>query len=391
MTACVLVTEKEYRKGKDVFDSAAGLDIRPAPADEEVLAADIRKQRVSAVVVGVERYAGPLYAALAETAGDTNGALIARFGVGYDGIDVAQARAHGVLVTNTPGALDESVAEHTLWLIGALARHVATGDAAVRRDAFAPAAGMELAGKTLGIIGFGPIGRRVARMAHMGLDMRVLATDLLPLDALAESAGSDPEAIRETTGVQAVEHDADAVIEQADVVSLHLPATPSNWRFMNAERLARLRPGALLVNTARGMLVDEVALYDALASGRLAAALDVFEEEPYQPQASGKDLRTLGNVVLTPHAGSSTIEANRRMARACVANVRAFIEGCIEDLTRVPVRGQESGGRSQEAGDGSTERQGTDSLQEGISASYGVLRGQQALSARREVCIDGPR
>jgi lactate dehydrogenase-like 2-hydroxyacid dehydrogenase len=338
MTPRVLVTEKEFHKGAEVFASAAGIEVLPAPADEGALAAEILTRHATAVIVGVERYAGPLYAALSETAGGGKNALIARFGVGYDGIDLEQAHTHGVFVTNTPGVLDQSVAEHTLWLIGALARRVTAGDATMRDGAFPAAADMEVAGKTLGIIGFGPIGRRVARAAHTGLDMRVLAADLLPMEALAKQAGSDPQAIRRATGVEAVEHDADAVIEQADVISLHLPALPATRHFIDSDRLARFRPGALLVNTARGALVDEVALYDALVSGQLSAALDVFEEEPYQPQAPGKDLRTLENVVLTPHVGSSTVEANHRMAQACVANVAAFASGRMEDLTRVPSR-----------------------------------------------------
>jgi len=337
MTPVVLVTEKEYRKGAQIFASAAGLDIQPAPADEAALADEVRKQRASAVIVGVEPYRGPLYEALAETAGKGANALIARFGVGFDSIDLSQARTHGLFVTNTPGVLDQSVAEHTLWLIGALARHVAAGDAAMRRDEFPAGIGMELSGKVLGIIGFGPIGRRVACMAHLGLGMRVLAHDLLPLEVLAERAGCDLKTIGETTGVVALERHAGAVIEGADVVSLHLPALPATAHFIDAERLAGFKQGTLLINTARGSLVDEIALYDALDAGRLAgAALDVFEAEPYCPRLPGKDLRQLGKVVLTPHVGSSTVEANQRMARACVANVQAFIEGRIEDLSCVP-------------------------------------------------------
>jgi phosphoglycerate dehydrogenase-like enzyme len=137
--------------------------------------------------------------------------------------------------------------------------------------------------------------------------------------------------------VGAFERDANAVIQASDVVSIHLPALPSTAHFVNAELLARFRPGALLINTARGSLVDEVALYDALMNGALAgAALDVFETEPYCPRVPNKDLRRLDNVVLTPHIGSSTVEANRRMALACVANLQAFVDSRIEDLTLIP-------------------------------------------------------
>lgn len=338
MMPVVLVTEKEYRKGTQIFASAAGLDIQPAPADEGALADEVRKQRATAVVVGVEPYCGPLYEALSETAGnDGANALIARFGVGFDSIDLSQAHTHGLYVTNTPGVLDQSVAEHTLWLIGALARHVAAGDAAMRRDDFPAGIGMELSGKVLGIIGFGPIGQRIARMANLGLGLRVLAHDLLPLEVLAERSGCELETIGETTGVTALERDASAVIEGADVVSLHLPALPATAHFIDAERLAGFKQGTLLINTARGSLVDEIALYDALDAGGVAgAALDVFETEPYYPRLPGKDLRQLENVVLTPHVGSSTVEANQRMACACVANIKAFIEGRIADLSCVP-------------------------------------------------------
>lgn len=337
MTNCVLVTDKEYRKGSQVFAAAEELEVFAASAGEEALAGEVRQRGASAVVVGVERYAGPLYAALAEAAGDGAHALIARFGVGYDGIDLAQARDHGILVTNTPGVLDQSVAEHALWLVGCLARHIAAGDAAMRQDGFPSATGVELAGRTLGIVGFGAIAQRLARMAYLGLGMRVVAADLLPLEALAERTGSTPGQIREGTGVITVHNDAAAVVEQADVVSIHLPAVPATRHFVNAGLLARFQPGALLVNTARGILVDEAALYDALSAGALAgAALDVFEAEPYQPHQPEKDLRTLSNVVLTPHLGSSTVEANRRMAEACVANLRAFAAGRTDTLTRVP-------------------------------------------------------
>lgn len=336
MTPCVLITEKEYGKGQQIFDAAADLDIRPAPADEAALARAVRDHGATAVVVGVERYDGALYAALAESAGDGGAALIARFGVGCDGIDLAAADAAGIVVTNTPGVLDRSVAEHAIWLMGALARRVTAGDAVMRDGGFAAGAGRELSGKTLAILGFGPIGQRVARIAHWGLEMAVRAVDLAPMEQLARRAGRDAAALQRETGVATTESDADAVIGDADVVSLHLPALPATRHFIDAGRLARFRSGALLVNTARGALIDEVALYDALAAGRLAAALDVFEQEPYRPQAPGKDLRTLDNVVLTPHVGSATREANCRMAEACVANAKAFVDGRLDQLTRVP-------------------------------------------------------
>jgi phosphoglycerate dehydrogenase-like enzyme len=126
------------------------------------------------------------------------------------------------------------------------------------------------------------------------------------------------------------------VLGQADIVSLHLPSTPQTRHLIDADRLGGMRPEALLVNTARGAVLDEIALYDALAAGKLGGAgLDVFENEPYRPAAPGKDLRTLSQVVLTPHVASNTREANDRMARAALANVAGFFEGRIHELSRV--------------------------------------------------------
>ncbi|MBI5396778.1 MAG: hypothetical protein HZA91_15900, partial [Verrucomicrobia bacterium] len=253
------------------------------------------------------------------------GALIARFGVGHDSINKPLARQHGILVTNTPGVLDVSVAEHALWLMGCLARKISRLEARLRAGEFAGLVGMEMRGKTLGILGFGAIGRRVAAIAHFGLGMKVIACD--PVAA--------PENLA-ALGVERYTTDVEELFRKSDIVSVHLPANASTQRFINTARLAWLKPGAMLVNTARGAGLDEEALYDALATGRLAGAgLDVFEKEPYVPAHVSKDLRQLENVVLTPHIGSNTREANQRMAEACLANVRHFFAGQLDRLTRV--------------------------------------------------------
>jgi len=291
MNEPVLVTEREFRKAEELF-VAAGCE--PAPAEEERLAEALRRRGARIAIVGVAPYRGPLYEAVA-------GGLIARFGVGHDNINKTLARQHDIIVTNTPGALDASVAELAVWLMGCAARPRSGG------------VGIELRGKTLGILGFGNIGKRVAHIAEQGLGMNVLACDLGP------GFVSDEELFR-----------------RSDVVSIHLPSNPATRRYVNATRLSWMKPTALLVNTARGAVLDEAALYDALVARRLAgAALDVFEIEPYQPVVPGKDLRTLDNVVMTPHIGSNTREANRRMAEMCLENVRHFLVGELTRLTRV--------------------------------------------------------
>jgi lactate dehydrogenase-like 2-hydroxyacid dehydrogenase len=331
----VLVTEKEFAKGEAVFRSDRRFQIAPNRADEEDLSSAVRVTKTRAVIVGDRRYRGPLYDALAEIGG-SRGAIIARFGVGHEGIDKALARTHGILVTNTPGALDQSVAEHTIWLLGALARRIAASDVRFRSGHFTASEGIEVAGKTLGVLGFGAIGRRVATIAHHGLGMRVCVLERRPPEELAREEGVEPAAFFSRYGVDRYTTDLAEVISQADVVSIHLPATPATRHFMNAERLKLLKPAALLINTARGSIVDEAALADALAERRLAgAALDVFETEPYEPRSGARDLRTIENVILTPHIGSHTREANERMAEACLDTIANFFAGAMERLPRV--------------------------------------------------------
>lgn len=321
------VTEKEFAKGETIFRAAADKMFLPVPAEESLLAAEVRKHKARAVVVGVAPYRGELYQALGESY-QAGRKLIARFGVGIDNLDKALARKHGIAIANTPGVLDQSVAEHAIWLIGCLARRLVSADASFRAGWFASEPGLELRGKRLGILGFGGIGRRVAAMAHFGFGMTVMAAGSRSPKELEDRERASLEQIRATWGVRRYTNDADSLFRECDVISVHLPLSEATRHFVNAARIGAMRPSALLVNTARGGVLDESALYDALKTGRIGgAALDVFEQEPYQPISPERDLCRLPNVVLIPHAGSNTLEANRRMAEACVANVAAFLAG----------------------------------------------------------------
>lgn len=335
MDEVVLVTQGVYRKGEEVFSRPTRLQLEPVGEEEAVLAAAVRARGSRAVIVGVHLYRGELYAALSEVAAGRP-ALVARFGVGHDSIDKRQAASRGILVTNTPGVLDASVAEHTLWLLGALARQVPAMDASLRAGAFQGATGIELSGKLLGIVGCGRIGQRVAAIARFGFGMRVLSAGQRPIDRLEQDLGLSRVEILARWGADEYTTQTDRVFCEADVVSLHLPAAPQTRHFVDERRLGLMRRTALLINTARGSVVDESALYDSLAAGRIAgAALDVFQEEPYVAADPAKDLRRLPNVVLTPHVGSNTCEANRRMAEAALANVEHFFAGRAEALTQV--------------------------------------------------------
>lgn len=305
----VLVTDPEYRKGEECFIAASGLECRPAPDGEQELAAAVRACQVRYVIVGNRRYSGPLYEALPARG------VIARFGVGHDGIDKARATAGHLMCTNTPGVLDQSVAEHTMLLIAAAARRLTAALATMASGGWTVTAGRDLHGKKLAVIGCDGIGRAVARIAALGYGMHVVGCTRPNAPA--------PAAIDH---FQIVTNDFPAAVRDADFVSLHIPARADTIRFINRDRLAQINRNAWLINTARGAVIDEAALFDALASGRIAgAALDVFAREPYVPAEGSGDFRSLPNVILTPHVGSNTLESNCRMAERALRNI-AFAE-----------------------------------------------------------------
>ncbi len=236
--------------------------------------------------------------------------VVANFGVGYDRVDVEACAARGVVVTNTPGVLDDATADLAFALILAARRQVVEGDRFVRSGGWSGSwsegsLAEEVTGATLGIVGLGRIGSAVARRAH-GFDMRVLYTRRL-------RAGSDLGEFREL----------DALFAESDIVTIHAPLTEETSGMVDGRRLALLRDGACLVNTARGEIVDEEALVRELVSGRIRAALDVFAHEPEVP----RELLDLPNVVLTPHLGSATRQTREAMTRLAVDNLLAVGRG----------------------------------------------------------------
>jgi lactate dehydrogenase-like 2-hydroxyacid dehydrogenase len=244
--------------------------------------------------------------------------LLANFGVGFNHIDVAAAKARGLAVSNTPDVLTDATADLAMTLLLAVTRRAGEGERHLRAGAWTGwrpthMLGTQVSGKTLGLVGMGRIARAVAKRAHRGFDMRIIFHDPYPPPAdVARSLGAEPRERLEQ------------VLEEADFVSLHCPATPETRHLMNAERLARLKPGAYLVNTARGDVVDEAALVATLRSGRLAGAgLDVFEREP---QVS-PELLAMENVVLLPHLGSATRETRVAMGMRALENLRLFFQG----------------------------------------------------------------
>jgi glyoxylate reductase len=236
--------------------------------------------------------------------------VVANFGVGYDRVDVPACARRGVAVTNTPGVLDAATADLAVGLMLAARRRIVEGDVLVRSGRWAtawpggPFLGRQVTGATLGIVGLGRIGAAVARRAR-GFEMRVLHHRRTP--------GEEADGYR----------GLDELLRESDVVTLHTPLTAETEGLLNRERLALLREGATLVNTARGPVVDEDALVDELVSGRISAGLDVFVHEPRVPER----LVGLPNVVLTPHIGSATVETRAAMTRIVVDNLLAAERG----------------------------------------------------------------
>src|ERR671934_844068 len=277
------------------FDELRGVEITPLAALDSV------RPDVETIVVANE----PVPLALLPSP-----RLAANLGVGVDRIDVAKCARRGIIVTNTPGVLDAATADLALALMLAVRRRVVEGDRLVRTGAWRGAwaegfLGRELTGSTVGILGLGRIGGAVARRLR-GFDARGLYTQRTRVETeIAEYRG-----LAELPG-------------ECDVVTIHTPRTPETEGMIDAPRLALMRDGAALVNTARGEIVDETALVRELVGGRLSAGLDVFAHEPAVPP----ELLDLPNVVLTPHIGSATVETREAMTRLVIDNILAVERG----------------------------------------------------------------
>ena len=236
--------------------------------------------------------------------------IISIWGTGTDNVDLAACAARGITVTNTPGINARAVAEQTLALMLTVARRITEMDRLIRDGEWPRAMLVQLEGKTLGVIGFGSIGSRVAALAT-AFGMRVLAF----------TWGRDEGRV-ERAGARSV--DVDTLLRESDFVNIHLRLTAETEGFLSRDRLALMKPSAFLVNTARGRLVDEVALVDALREGRIAGAgLDVFQREPLP---ADDPLIQLPNVVLTPHNAGTTPEVIASGLARAVENIRNFLE-----------------------------------------------------------------
>ena len=241
--------------------------------------------------------------------------LVARFGVGYDSVDVDECTKRGVMATHTPEVLSSGVADHTWALILGYNRHIALADTYAKtrwetRDGSVPF-GWDTEGKTLGILGLGRIGLEVLKRAQ-GFPVQVIYHDVVRREKLEEEYN-----------VKYVEFDE--LLSKSDILTIHVDLNTSSRKIINAEALSKMKPNALIVNTSRGPVIDESALAEALSQGTIGgAALDVFEKEP---SPLSNPLFSLPNVLATPHVASATWETRRKMAIRSTGNVLAYLKG----------------------------------------------------------------
>ena len=299
--------EAELKKSFDVDLNAVDRPLSEAELKDAFTNADAVFPTVTDAINAKVLSAGPLRAR-----------LIGNFGVGYNNIDIAAAKARGLVVTNTPEVLTDATADIALTLLLSVARRSGEGERHLRSGQWTGwrpthMMGTQVTGKTLGLIGLGRIGRATAVRAHSGFKMRVLYFDPFP----------PPEDFITSIGAESRDSVED-VLRESDFVSIHCPATPENRHLINAKRLACMRPDAFLINTARGDIVDEEALVEALEAKRIAGAgLDVFEREPrVSPRLLNRE-----DVVLLPHLGSATIETRVAMGLRVLENAKAFFAG----------------------------------------------------------------
>lgn len=279
----------------------------------EAVSYDSVKSQVDAVLLRAGSFTAPMMD------GSPRLRIVARHGAGVDSVDIAAATQRGIWVSNTPGANGRAVAEHVFALLLALQRHLPMAISETRSGRWSEAktrlTGHELLGKTLGLLGYGSIGRETATIAR-GLGMNVIVSD----PALT-SIGEDARRVT-----------FDDLLAEADVLSLHLPLLPQTRNIIDAAAIAKMKPGAVIINTSRGGTVDETALVDALRSGHLGgAAIDVLDAENIDninPLPHNRmPYADLPNLIVTPHIGGQTVEAMLRVGEQTVENIRAALDG----------------------------------------------------------------
>jgi D-3-phosphoglycerate dehydrogenase / 2-oxoglutarate reductase len=288
------------------FLKSRGFDVVLAPQGKKWSEKDLMEaaREYDAMIVGFEKITAPVLQAAERLR------IITKHGAGVDNIDVPIASEKGIVVTSAPGANSDAVADLTIGLFLSLARTIPFADRSVREGKWPRLAGLQLNEKTLGIIGLGQIGKKVAKRAS-GFDMKVLVYDVVQDQAFAQQSGVRYVPLEE-------------LLTQSDFISIHVPLIPSTHRLIGERELGLMKKQAFIVNISRGNIVDEEALHRVLKEGGIrGAALDVFSQEP----PVGSPLFSLDNAILTPHMGGYTLEALRDTGMICVRNIVDLFEG----------------------------------------------------------------
>lgn len=286
---------------------AKGFDLKLVPGKGGVLSEESREllPEVDAIIVGIEKLGKEEIDKAAKCK------IITKHGVGVDNIDVEYATKRGIIVTNVPAANSDAVADMTMGLILALSRGIVHSDKNIRNKVWKPYVGTELAGKVLGIIGTGQIGKKVCQRARLGFNMDIVAYDLYPNNEWAKTMGAEYVELEQ-------------LLKTADIVTVHVPFVPDSGYIIGEKELSLMKKTALLINTARGGLIDQKALAEAISKGIIkGAAIDVFEQEP--PWDS--TLLKMDDLILTPHISGYTNEALEKTGVVCAENIIAVLEG----------------------------------------------------------------
>ncbi|NQZ69957.1 MAG: NAD(P)-binding domain-containing protein [Lentisphaeria bacterium] len=310
----IAVSDWVYEKIPVVFKQKRdGFAFLSAPCDEGSLCDFIEQHGIDHLIIDSSIMAGRLYKTLKKDS------VISRFGVGYENIDLALADDAELFVANTPGKMSDAVAELCFYLILSSARKQVYHGGSDAEFKWELNYGTGLHNKTLAIIGCGSIGSRLAEIAAFGFKMRVIGCK--------RNKQGHEELIRKN-GFAEITTDLSTALKDADFVSINTPGTKETRHLINKETLALMKTNAVLINSARGSVVNESDLYDALVNQDIAgAALDVFENEPYRPVDFNKDLRTLDSVIMSSHIGSLTREAYQAMAERSIENILHAIDG----------------------------------------------------------------
>lgn len=274
-------------------------------------------QGCDAIIAAIDPYCQAAFAALPRLK------LVARCGIGIDSVDLASASEHGILVTNVPDAMTDAVADYCMGLLLSVARHIHIGYVCMQGGGWAEYPGVELRGKTLGLVGFGRIGQAVASRA-LGFGLKLAVHDPW-MRASIESGDHDSPLLALAGQVHWM--DLNELLGGSDFVSIHAPSTPQTRHMIDSQAFEKMRKTAYLINTARGALVDPVALMEAVAKGQIAgAAMDVYEQEPLPVD---HPLRSTPNLLLTPHNAFNSREASVRMSQGCYEPILDILEGRI--------------------------------------------------------------